>query len=82
MKEVRCPAGLRTVTGCNREDLLLPLPTKRLVAGEKGVDKGLLTTMWDCCKPSCSWIENVLLTKGTAVNTCDAVGNIHGIGSP
>lgn len=82
MKEVRCPAGLRSVTGCNRDDASLPLPTKRLSASDSGVVNGVMTTMWDCCKPSCAWRENVLNSGGTAVNTCDVSGNILGVGSP
>ncbi|KAJ8982524.1 hypothetical protein NQ317_018565 [Molorchus minor] len=34
---------------------------------------GTTTRYWDCCKPSCAWIENVK-NVDTPVNTCEADG--------
>ncbi|EAR82808.2 hypothetical protein TTHERM_01081680 (macronuclear) [Tetrahymena thermophila SB210] len=79
MKEVRCPAGLIKLSGCNRDDSSLPYPSGKLSASDPSVMRGKLTHMWDCCKPSCSWTANVLKANGTAVMSCDASGtNILG----
>lgn len=48
MKEIRCPAGLRRLSGCDRDDPSLPDPVGRLKAGDPGVTSGIMTTMWDC----------------------------------
>lgn len=40
MKEVRCPAGLRKLSGCDRDDSSLPLPSGKLVSGNSGVSAG------------------------------------------
>ena len=82
MKEVRCPAGLRKLSGCDRDDPNLPNPSGKLSSSDPKVYKGKLTHMWDCCKPSCSWTSNVSNAKGTAAMSCDATGNtILGTGS-
>ncbi|EAR82805.1 glycoside hydrolase family 45 protein (macronuclear) [Tetrahymena thermophila SB210] len=79
MKEVRCPAGLIKLSGCNRDDSSLPYPSGKLSASDPSLMRGKLTHMWDCCKPSCSWTANVLKANGTAVMSCDASGtNILG----
>ncbi|EAR82809.1 glycoside hydrolase family 45 protein (macronuclear) [Tetrahymena thermophila SB210] len=79
MKEVRCPAGLIKLSGCNRDDPSLPYPSGKLSASDPSVMRGKLTHMWDCCKPSCSWTANVSKANGTAVMSCDASGtNILG----
>nr|AAU44973.1 cellulase I [Apriona germarii] len=35
---------------------------------------GTTTRYWDCCKPSCGWVEN-LAKEGTPVATCSADGS-------
>ncbi|KAG5878795.1 hypothetical protein JTB14_026059 [Gonioctena quinquepunctata] len=36
---------------------------------------GTTTRYWDCCKPSCAWVENIKTPSMTAVNTCSTDGN-------
>lgn len=43
------------------------------VAAQSGV--GVATRGWDCCKPSCSWLENTHGLAAGPVQSCDAVGN-------
>nr|XP_023016322.1 endoglucanase-like [Leptinotarsa decemlineata] len=35
---------------------------------------GTTTRYWDCCKPSCAWVENIKTRDMHAVNTCDSKG--------
>ncbi|XP_060522949.1 endoglucanase-like [Cylas formicarius] len=35
---------------------------------------GTTTRYWDCCKPSCAWVENLPASIKTAVDTCSADG--------
>ncbi|KAL4487641.1 hypothetical protein ABPG72_017430 [Tetrahymena utriculariae] len=79
MKEVRCPPGLIKLSGCDKDDSSLSYPSGKLSASDPKVVKGKLTHMWDCCKPSCSWKDNVSNANDTAVMSCDASGtNILG----
>lgn len=82
-REVRCPEGLTRLTGLRRvedENDNLPYPKRGLhlsgyCEGSRHDGKFCLTTMQDCCKPSCSWSG-----KGkpgpvfSKVDTCDANG--------
>lgn len=43
-----------------------------LVGGVSG--SGTTTRYWDCCKPSCSWQDNLKDTSGTPVKSCAADG--------
>ncbi len=67
-KRVRCPENLTRVTGCRlkEDNLPLPLPTVQTpsdAAGSGFSSNYTTTTMQDCCKPTCAWVDNVLGNK-------------------
>lgn len=37
---------------------------------------GTTTRYWDCCKPSCSWKDNISNMAKGPVQTCDAKGKV------
>ena len=55
-KRVQCPPSLYKVTGLRRKDDI-----EHLVADLKLAltSSGRTTTMMDCCKPTCSWKQNI-----------------------
>lgn len=79
--EVQCPEGLVRLTGLRRnDDSKRPYPNRQLhlsgyCEGSREKGKFCITSMQDCCKPSCSWSG-----KGSPendygkVDTCDRHG--------
>ncbi|KAJ8951912.1 hypothetical protein NQ318_019891, partial [Aromia moschata] len=45
----------------------------RVTGGLSGT--GTTTRYWDCCKPSCAWVENLEEGLTTPVTTCEADGS-------
>lgn len=60
-ERVQCPPGIYALTGLRRkDDESLPLPSLSLplslqCQGDRSQGRFCMTTMQDCCKPSCSW---------------------------
>jgi hypothetical protein len=58
---VQCPQGLYRLTGMRRSDddnfplPSLTLPLDQQCSGDRSQGHYCVTTMQDCCKPSCSW---------------------------
>ena len=87
---IQCPAGLTMVTGLRRADdhqdmLAQPHPDNVLhkqCNGDRSQGHFCITTMQDCCKPSCAWSN-----KGnpdpqwSRVDTCSRTGSILGYAS-
>jgi len=76
-KRVQCPKGLYQLTGLRRQDdVLYPLPIHNETEFEEECrNTNCLTTMCDCCKPSCAWGGKVdVFEKWSAVRTCDKMG--------
>lgn len=83
-KQVQCPEGLYRLTGLRRQDDLkfdLPNITHELdgeCIGNIAENKFCITTMQDCCKPSCAWnykgFPSLIWPK---VDTCDRNGLIY-----
>lgn len=76
---VQCPRGLYMLTGLRRDDdatFLLPtLGTEDAVLTETCQGATCITTMCDCCKPSCAWTGKGRPSKEwSAVRTCDKLG--------
>ena len=83
---VQCPPHLVKVTGLHRlDDAKYPLPawnvplTKKC-QGDRTQGRYCITTMQDCCKPSCAWSNKVesynLDKKYPCTYTCDRHGNV------
>lgn len=81
---VQCPAGLTMLTGLRRADDCSPLPLPhpdnaldRHCQGDRSQGHFCITTMQDCCKPSCAWSG-----KGNPdpqwprLDTCSRTGSI------
>nr|AKH90729.1 cellulase I [Batocera horsfieldi] len=47
-----------------------PVPVQDGVSGT-----GITTRYWDCCKPSCAWVENLKDKTGTPVASCSSDGS-------
>jgi hypothetical protein len=80
---VRCPEGLYRLTGLKREDddtLPKPSPTLELTRhcqGDRSQGHFCVTTMQDCCKPSCSWRgKGRSSAEWDHVDYCDAEGRL------
>ena len=86
VSRVQCPEALTRVTGCRLSEPSLPLPMPAVQTPSDASDTSIwksgyhITTMQDCCKPTCAWIDNVG-KKGLPVDgdwaafyTCDANG--------
>jgi len=81
---VRCPPALTRVTGLRRtDDASLPAPAATLplpntCQGARDQGHYCITTMQDCCKPSCAWSGkipgNALDPLRACVRTCDRAG--------
>ena len=83
-ERVQCPEGLYRLTGLQRnDDDHFPLPSRSLslnqhCQGDRTQGHYCITTMQDCCKPSCAWRG-----KGNPsptwdhVDYCDAQGNLY-----
>jgi len=78
---VQCPKGLTLLTGLKRNDennlpvahIQNPLPNKCTGSRENG--RYCITTMQDCCKPSCSWTNKGSPDKvWKKVDTCSYEG--------
>jgi hypothetical protein len=84
-KRVECPTNLTRVTGCKLGSQGLPMadPTaKDAASATSGFSSGYTTTtMQDCCRPTCAYNTNVMMS-GVSVDsqygafyTCDMAGN-------
>jgi hypothetical protein len=83
---VQCPSGLYQQTNLHRtDDSHYPYPSpflelKNECHGDRTQGHYCITTMQDCCKPSCSWSQKVesynLDGERPCVYTCDKNGNI------
>lgn len=62
-KRVECPESLTRVTGCRLKDQGLPKPNPAVQSAadaDPSFKSGYtITTMQDCCMPTCAWKENV-----------------------
>ncbi|CAG9829869.1 unnamed protein product [Diabrotica balteata] len=60
---------LAVVTAITTEDSpdIIPIPD-----GLSG--KGITTRYWDCCKPSCAWVDNIDTPDQKPVNSCKLDG--------
>jgi hypothetical protein len=81
--QVQCPEGLYRLTGLRRQDdLSFQLPNINNTLTEKCIgnlaeNKFCLTTMQDCCKPSCAWNYKGYPSQiWSKVDTCDHNGKI------
>ena len=82
---VQCPQGLYMLTGLRRadeEEDLYPLPhadnrfTNDCLGSREG-GKYCVTTMMDCCVPSCAWPGKVAVDPSwRRVDRCDVEGNV------
>ena len=81
---VRCPPSLVTLTWMQREDDTLypvadpslPLPLE--CNGDRNQGRYCMTTMQDCCKPSCAWSNKASCTAGhECVASCNRHGDIY-----
>lgn len=82
-KRVQCPLGLVKLTGMQRQDDdVYPFPSKaydldQSCQGSREQGRYCITTMSDCCVPSCSWGQKVSTRDGYGrVDRCDRNGNI------
>ncbi|HEY7376470.1 MAG TPA: hypothetical protein VIF57_30200, partial [Polyangia bacterium] len=83
-RKVECPEALTRVTGCRLQPAGLPAPdptVQTAAAADATFKTGYgTTTMQDCCKPTCSWSDDVagmgLSPSGPwrAFYSCDANG--------
>lgn len=80
-KRVECPTALKRVTGCALESQGLPAadPLVQTVAQADATFRSgyHITTMSDCCKPTCAWKDNVNERMEGAYRSfysCDASG--------
>jgi hypothetical protein len=83
-ERVQCPPGLYRLTGLQRADdggLPYPSPTLALTQhcqGDRSQGHFCITTMQDCCKPSCSWRgKGNPSREWDHVDYCDAKGNLY-----
>ena len=81
---VQCPEGLYRLTGLRRQDdLQFPLPAIQnelttLCEGNIKENRYCITTMQDCCKPSCAWnYKGDPSQIWPRVDTCDRDGYIY-----
>lgn len=87
VKRVACPQALTEVTGCKLVEDLPPPDASVVTAAQAKADPSFksgysTTTMQDCCKPSCSWQDQVTGASGGHVAdglynsfyTCEADG--------
>jgi hypothetical protein len=81
--QVQCPEGLYRLTGLRRQDDLkysLPHPSNQLTEkceGNSQENRFCITTMQDCCKPSCAWnFKGFPSQIWPKVDTCDKNGLI------
>jgi len=79
--EVACPDGLTMLTGLKRSDQAgLPKPNKNNTLGISCAMSSphfCLTSMQDCCKPSCAWSNKVPADpQWSRDDTCDVNGMI------
>lgn len=78
---VKCPDGLTRLTGMKRnDDENFPLPHLENVLtntcrGSRENGRYCVTSMQDCCKPSCSWSgKGSSDPKWSKIDTCDITG--------
>jgi len=84
-KRVECPTNLTRVTGCKLASQNLPMPdptVKDMASAQNGFMTGYTTTtMQDCCRPTCAYSTNVMMSgvapdsQYGAFYTCDKSGN-------
>ena len=76
-KRVQCPPSLYKVTGLQRkDDIEHPVADLELAL----TNNGRTTTMMDCCKPTCSWRQNIADIadpKFPQVYTCNKNGQTN-----
>lgn len=85
-KKIECPTHLTEVTGCKLGPQGLPSAQMGVTAAEAATDSSwrmyTTTTMQDCCKPSCAWKDNVVVSGANlsfdglynSFYTCDQSG--------
>lgn len=76
---VQCPKGMYMLTGLRRnDDTDFPLPTFEVddeTLHDTCMGSTCITTMCDCCKPSCAWTGKVSTDPHwMSVRTCDRFG--------
>lgn len=73
---VRCPEGLYMLTGLRRsDDDIFPSPSLENELNEECRGSTCITTMCDCCKPSCSWpYKGQPSNDWSSVRSCDKYG--------
>lgn len=76
LTRVQCPEGLYKLTGLRRSDeSMLPIPSLDNVLDETCQGKTCITTMCDCCKPSCAWrYKGKPTDEWPSVRSCDKYG--------
>ena len=79
---VKCPDGLIRLTGMSRDDNDDYPPVNIINSlsdecrGDRMQGRYCITTMQDCCKPSCSWSGKGGSSTWSRVDTCDKDGYI------
>lgn len=83
-ERVRCPPGLYMASGLLREDDEgFPPPSRDLYLskrcrGDRAMGHYCITTMQDCCKPSCAWKnKGAPSPEWSRVDSCDRDGSIY-----
>ena len=76
---VQCPKGLYMLTGLRRaDDNIYPIAHIENPLTIHCSNKACITTMCDCCKPSCAWWDKGNPTREWfAVDTCNSDGYIY-----
>jgi len=75
---VQCPRGLISITGIQREDDIdYPYPSDSIELNQYCNSDTCITTMNDCCKPSCAWKKEFTKKEWDRVYTCNEKGEIY-----
>lgn len=80
---VKCPEGLIRVTGCKSSDDA-DQPSAVTDPSTEDWNRGYVTSMQDCCLPSCGWVNNVPNPSDPWSNVygCNVQGTPWTIGNP
>jgi hypothetical protein len=79
---VKCPDGLIRLTGMSRDDndnypsVSITNNLSDKCRGDRSQGRYCITTMQDCCKPSCAWSNKGGVSDWSRVDTCDHNGFI------
>lgn len=82
-QRVACPDGMVRATGCRRaDDATWPAPA--VAPDTRSWLTGYVTSMQDCCLPSCGWTDNVPAPAPPWTNLygCDAAGTPWTLANP